>query len=300
MSGLNDVIESWLNAILSWLQIGDWAKSVVDWITANLDWLFGSIIGDGLKAMYEGINWVLATPPFWLVILALVAIAVLAASWQLGVGTLVGLLVIYGMEQWDHAMQTLALIIVATVIATVLAVPVGILTARNETVSTLVRPILDFMQTMPPFVYLIPAVIIFSTGPTPGMVATIIFAMAPGVRFTELGIRQVDEEVVEAGHAFGAAPRRILRQIQIPLALPTIMAGINQIIMLALSMVVLAGMVGAPGLGQDVVASLQRVNVALGVEAGLGVVILAMYLDRVTSGLSERAPVNKAMKIRAG
>ena len=173
--------------------------------------------------------------------------------------------------------------------------PLGIWAARDDRVSRVVRPVLDFMQTMPAFVYLIPTVVIFLTGPVPGIVATVIFALAPGVRFTELGIRQVDPEVVEAGHAFGSTPGRILRQIQLPLALPTIMAGVNQVIMLALSMVVIAGMVGADGLGSDVVAALQRVNVALGFEAGLSVVVLAMFLDRVTAALGTRSPVSRAL-----
>ena len=155
------------------------------------------------------------------------------------------------------------------------------------------------MQTMPAFVYLIPTVVIFLTGAVPGIVATIVFALAPGVRFTELGIRGVDAEVVEAGQAFGATPGRILRQIQIPLALPTIMAGINQVIMLSLSMAVISGLAGAEGLGRDVVAALARVDVALGFEAGLGVVILAMYLDRMTSALADRAPVSRALKLAA-
>ncbi len=148
------------------------------------------------------------------------------------------------------------------------------------------RPVLDFMQTMPAFVYLIPALILFGVGVVPGIVATIIFAMAPGVRLTELGIRGVDREIVEAGHAFGATPGRILRQIQLPLALPTIMAGVNQVIMLSLSMVVIAGMVGAGGLGQEVVAGAAAASTsALGFEAGLSVVILAIVLDRVTNAL---------------
>jgi ABC-type proline/glycine betaine transport system permease subunit len=150
--------------------------------------------------------------------------------------------------------------------------------------------VLDFLQTMPAFVYLIPAMLIFGVGPVPGMVATIVFALAPGVRLTELGIRGVDPEIVEAGHAFGASPGRILRQIQLPLALPSIMAGVNQVIMLSLSMVVIAGMVGAGGLGGQVVQSLSRIDIGLGVEAGLSVVILAMILDRVTSGFSTPRP----------
>src|SRR5699024_2769804 len=190
----------------------------------------------------------------------------------------------------------LALVLVASLVAIILAVPLGIWAARSNRVSAVVRPVLDLMQTMPAFVYLIPTVVVFLNGVVPGLVATIIFALAPGVRFTELGIRQVDPEVVEAGHAFGATEGRILRQIQLPLALPTIMAGVNQVIMLSLSMVVIAGLTGAPGLGRDVVAALQRVNVSLGFEAGLAVVILAMILDRTTAALSDRAPVAKALK----
>lgn len=252
-------------------------------------------VKDVLVGIYDGLDTILSSPPFWVVALALAALALLAKGWKLALGSLVGFVVIAGVDQWDNAMDTLALVLLSAVLALVVAIPVGIWAARNDRVSAVVRPILDFMQTMPAFVYLIPTVVIFLTGPVPGIIATIIFAMAPGVRFTELGIRQVDKEVVEAGQAFGATPGRILRQIQLPLALPTIMAGVNQVIMLSLSMVVIAGMVGAGGLGNDVVAALQRVNVALGFEAGLAVVILAMFLDRVTSALGNRAPVSRAL-----
>jgi len=275
------------------LPLGDWVESFVDWVTGA--WRpFFSVVKDVLVGVYDGLDWVLSTPPFWVVALVLAVVALLAKGWRLAVGTVVGLVVVAGLGQWDNAMDTLALVVVASVIALVVAVPLGIWAARDDRVSAIVRPVLDLMQTMPAFVYLIPTVVIFLTGAVPGIVATVIFALAPGVRFTELGIRQVDAEVVEAGHAFGATPGRILRQIQLPLALPTIMAGVNQVIMLALSMVVIAGMVGADGLGKDVVAALQRVNVALGFEAGLAVVILAIYLDRVTSALSGRAKVAKA------
>jgi ABC-type proline/glycine betaine transport system permease subunit len=196
-------------------------------------------------------------------------------------------------------MDTLALVLVASVLAIVFSVPLGILAAKSVVASNIIRPILDFMQTMPAFVYLIPALILFRVGVVPGIVATIIFAMAPGVRLTELGIRGVDREVVEAGQAFGASPWRILRQIQLPLAMPTIMAGINQVIMLSLSMVVIAGMVGAGGLGADVVASLNRIDVALGFEAGLAVVILAIFLDRLTAALGTGdTPLGRIMTAR--
>jgi ABC-type proline/glycine betaine transport system permease subunit len=160
-----------------------------------------------------------------------------------------------------------------------------VLAAKSDVASAVIRPVLDFMQTTPAFVYLIPALLLFRVGVVPGIVATIVFAMAPGVRLTELGIRGVDQEVVEAGQAFGSSPWRILRQIQLPLAKPSIMAGVNQVIMLSLSMVVIAGMVGAGGLGGDIVASLNRIDVGLGAEAGVSVVILAIVLDRMTAAL---------------
>ena len=274
--------------------LGQWVDGGVAWVTDTFRPLF-SFVKDVLVGIYEMLDVVLSGPPFWVVALVLAGLAFLAKGWRLAVGSLVGFVVIASVGQWGNAMDTLALVILASVIALAIALPLGIWAARDDRVSRVVRPVLDFMQTMPAFVYLIPTVVIFLTGPVPGIVATVIFALAPGVRFTELGIRQVDPEVVEAGHAFGSTPGRILRQIQLPLALPTIMAGVNQVIMLALSMVVIAGMVGADGLGSDVVAALQRVNVALGFEAGLSVVVLAMFLDRVTAALGTRSPVSKAL-----
>ena len=192
-------------------------------------------------------------------------------------------------------METLAMVFVAVLIAVIISVPLGIWAAKSPTVSAIVKPVLDFMQAMPALAYLVPIIVIFGIGVVPGMIATLIFCLPPGVRFTELGIRQVDQETVEAGQAFGATPRHILFRIELPLALPTIMAGINQVIMLALSMVVLAGMAGADGLGGPVVQSLQTLNVPLGVNAGVAVVILAIYLDRVTAGLGRR-PLARAQQ----
>jgi ABC-type proline/glycine betaine transport system permease subunit len=165
-------------------------------------------------------------------------------------------------------------------------VPVGIWAARSRRVSSVVRPVLDFMQTLPVFVYLIPAVFFFGIGVVPGVVATTVFAIPPAVRLTELGIRSVDREVVEASIAFGAKPRQLLREVQVPLAMPSIMAGVNQTIMLALSMVVIAGLVGAGGLGAVVVRGISTLDVGAGFEGGLAVVFLAIYLDRLTNALA--------------
>ncbi|MFE6964988.1 ABC transporter permease [Agromyces sp. NPDC057679] len=266
------------------LPLGELAESVIDFVTDVFGGFF-AVVRAIFAGLYDTVDLLLSAPPFGAIIAVFAALAFLLRGWKLAVGTVVGLLVIVGVDQWENAMDTLALVLVASAIAIAVAVPIGILAARSDTASKIIRPILDFMQTMPAFVYLIPALILFRVGVVPGIVATIVFAMAPGVRLTELGIRGVDKEVVEAGHAFGSSPWRILRQIQLPLAMPSIMAGVNQVIMLSLSMVVIAGMVGAGGLGGQVVQSLTRIDVGLGFEAGLSVVILAIILDRLTGAL---------------
>ena len=268
------------------IPVGQGAETALDWVIDNLGVFF-----DGVKAFfaqfYAGLDWILTTPPFWAIILVLAALAFWLKGWKLALGSVIGFLLIYGMDQWENAMHSLALVLVASLVAVIISVPLGIAAAKSTAVSSVVKPVMDFLQTMPAFVYLIPVLLLLGIGPVPGIVATIIFALAPGARFTELGIRSVDSEVVEAGQAFGASPLRILRQIQIPLAMPTIMAGINQIIMLSLSMVVIAGMVGAGGLGGAVYSALTGLNTPLGVESGLSVVILAIFLDRVTASLSK-------------
>jgi glycine betaine/proline transport system permease protein len=177
---------------------------------------------------------------------------------------------------------TLGLTFSATLISLLLGIPLGIWAARSERVATIIRPILDFMQTMPAFVYLIPAAMLFGLGRVPGIIATVIFAMPPAVRLTNLGIRQVNKEIIEAGQSFGCTPRQLLFKVQLPNAMPSIMAGVNQTIMMALSMVIIASMVGAGGLGNDVLASIQRLDIGLGFESGMAVVLLAIILDRIT------------------
>ncbi|MCU4295988.1 ABC transporter permease subunit [Brevibacterium permense] len=266
------------------IPIGAWVDTVFDWLKDNVAWFFDAVTWL-FNFLIEVLTDVLVDLHPLVIIILLALIGWIFRSWQMAVGTLITLFFIMTMGQWVAAMQTLALIIIAAVIAIIIAVPVGILAARSNRASAVIKPILDFMQTMPAFVYLIPAVTFFGIGVVPGLVATVIFALPPGVRFTELGIRGVDSETVEAGQSFGATPGQILRGVQLPLATPTIMAGINQVIMLALAMAVIAGMVGADGLGKNVVEAIATQNLPLGVEAGLGVVIIAVYLDRVTAAL---------------
>lgn len=266
------------------VDIGVWAESAMDWLTTHGSRLFDTV-ETATAWLVDSLDSVLLAPSPIVVIIIVTALAWLIRSWPFAIATALGFALVVSMDQWENAMLTLSLVLIAASAAVVIAVPIGIAAARSNAVSTSVRPLLDFMQTMPAFVYLIPAIIFFGVGAVPGIFATVIFSLPPGVRFTELGIRQVDSETVEAGAAFGATPRQILRGIQLPLATPTIMAGVNQVIMLALSMVVIAGMVGADGLGKAVVAAISSQNIPQGVEAGLGVVVLAIFLDRMTAAL---------------
>ena len=266
------------------IPLGSWVETFINWIQTHLHGFLGLISQSGTSVNDALVNVLLAIPPLVMVVV-FVLIAWLAKSWRLAVGTAVTFLLIISMGQWTNAMETLVLVTLATVTALIFAIPLGIWAARNKYVSALVRPVLDLMQTMPAFVYLIPSVLFFSIGVVPGMFATLIFAMPPGVRMTELGIKQVDKETVEAGRSFGATDWQILKGIQLPLAVPTIMAGVNQVIMLALSMAVIAGMVGADGLGKEVVKALATIDIAKGTEAGLSIVFLAIFLDRVTAAL---------------
>ena len=247
------------------IPLGSWVATGVDWIKTNLDGLL-DVISFVVSFLVDGLTRALLSPHFVVIIVIAAFIAWLVRSWQLAIGTVISFGLIVAMGLWVPAMQTLALVLVAAAIAVLIAVPLGIWSARNATVRAVLKPVLDFMQTMPAFVYLIPAIVFFSIGVVPGLVATVIFALPPGVRLTELGIRGVDSETVEAGQAFGAKPGQILRGIQLPLAMPTILAGVNQVIMLALSMAVIAGMAGADGLGKIVVEAISTINIAKGVE----------------------------------
>ena len=266
------------------IPVGDRIQDFFDWLTKNFEWFFDAVTSVG-NTVIDGLITVLQAPDPVITTLIFALIGLLVRGWRFALMALLGLLFVISMEQWETAMQTLALVLTATLVAVVIAVPLGVLAARNDHASAVFKPIMDLMQTMPALVWLVPVVTMFSIGVVPGVVATIIFALPPGVRFTELGIRNVDAEVVEAAHAFGSTPRQTLLGVQLPLAMPTIMAGINQVIMLALSMAVIAGLVGAEGLGGQVTQALATLNLGLGFEAGLSVVILAIYLDRVTASI---------------
>ncbi|MCK1794479.1 ABC transporter permease/substrate binding protein [Streptomyces sp. XM4193] len=269
------------------IDLGSRVESFIDWLQANLTWLFDAISAV-LTNCFDAVNTVLSAPEP----LIMGGILAVITFWLRGlfpaVLAMLGFLVIDSVGLWDNAMMTLSMVLVCALITLLIAVPLGIWAARSKTVSAIVRPVLDFMQTMPAMIYLLPGVVFFGVGVTPGLLATVIFSMPPAVRMTELGIRQVDSELVEAAEAFGTTPGNTLRRVQLPLALPTIMAGVNQVIMLALSMVVIAGMAGASGLGEDVYNAVTRVEIGSGFEAGLAVVILAMYLDRMTAALNLR------------
>jgi glycine betaine/proline transport system permease protein len=269
------------------LPLAEWTDVFVEWLLV----VFGptlTVISDILETMIVTVeDGLLALPP------ELIAAILSILAWRIvgrgfAVFTLLGLLFIGSLDLWEETMQTLTLIIASTVLSILIGVPLGILSARYTTVDRIVRPILDFMQTMPSFVYLIPILLLFGIGRVPGMIATIMFAMPPAVRLTNLGIRQVPKEIVEAGTSFGSTPSQMLFKVQLPMAIPTIMAGINQSIMLALSMTVVASMIAAPGLGYKVFEAITRVEVGDGFEAGLAIVVLAIFLDRITEALGKR------------
>lgn len=269
------------------IHLGNWAEDVVNWLTQHVSWLFDAISAV-VNHLYDAVEWVLGGPSPLLMAAILAVVAFWLRGLTAGVLSFVGFALVDSLALWDQAMQSLSLVVVSGAVALVFAIPLGVWAARSRTAGTVVRPVLDVMQTLPAFVYLIPAIIFFSLGTVPAVIATIVFAMPVGVRMTELGIRQVDAELVEAADAFGTSPARTLLRVQLPLALPTIMAGVNQVIMLALSMVVIGGMVGAEGLGSTVFGAISQVDIGLGFEGGVSVVVLAIYLDRMTGALGDQ------------
>ena len=280
------------------LNVGTWFAAFIDWALANFGWFFDgvswiiSMLVGNVEAILVGLH------PFVVIAILAAAAATLTRSVGLTIYSVLAFLLIVSMGLWVESMSTLAVVLVSVAFSLIIGVPLGIWAALNTTVSTVVRPVLDLMQAMPVFVYLIPAVFFFGVGMVPGIAATIIFAIPPAVRLTELGIRKLDVELLEAATAFGAKKALILKDVQLPLAFPSIMAGVNQVIMLALSMVVVAGLVGAGGLGGVVVEGVAQLDTARGFEGGLAVVIVAIYLDRVTSGATSFGDVLRSRKVK--
>jgi glycine betaine/proline transport system permease protein len=263
------------------IPLGSWIKSLVDFLNANaagffdlISWTLGGLI-DGLTA------GLLAVPPLLLVALLGLLAWLLHHSWQLVALVVVSLLLIINLGYWQETLETLALVVSATAMCMLIGVPLGILAAHRPRFYRVLRPVLDLMQTIPTFVYLIPTLILFGLGVVPGLISTVIFALPAPIRLTYLGVSRVPVPLLEAGQSFGASPWQLLWKVELPYAMPTIMAGLTQCIMLSLSMVVIAALVGADGLGKPVVRALNTVNVARGFEAGLAIVLLAIMLDRL-------------------
>ena len=263
------------------LPIAEGINAGLNWLTSNL----AAVTETASVVLEQGINGIAAgllfIPPVIFMIIVAALIAVLS-EWRLAAFTLAGFFIIWGMQLWEPMMATIALIFLSTIIAVAGGVPLGIIGGLSDKFHAFITPILDFMQTMPAFVYLIPAIPFFGLGPVAALFATVIFSVPPSIRLTALGIRQINPELIEASDAFGSTTSQKLFQIQLPLATPTIMAGINQTIMLALSMVVIAAMIGAGGLGGEVWRAIQRLEPGSGFEAGIAVVIVAMLFDRIS------------------
>ncbi|HPF21109.1 MAG TPA: ABC transporter permease subunit [Syntrophomonas sp.] len=256
----------------------------VKWLQIN----YGESVDAFSAAFSESINFMgdsLAMVPWWLIILVFAVIAWRCNGWKLSLGTVIGLYIIYNLRLWAPFLDTLILVIISAALSIIIGIPLGIMAAKSNKFHKGISPVLDVMQTMPSFVYLIPALLFFGIGKVPAVFSTVIFAMPPAIRFTDLGIRQVPTDLVEVGEAFGSSPGQLLWKIQMPVALPTIMAGINQTVMLSLSMVVISAMIGAGGLGAGVLEAISQLKIGMGFEYGIAVVIIAIILDRISQGI---------------
>ncbi|MGQ2907023.1 MAG: choline ABC transporter permease subunit [Aliihoeflea sp.] len=271
------------------IPVGRWGQTLFDFLIGNFAWFFDSI-SNGLRTVLDSmVNLIMWFPPV-VVVLAIAALAfALKRSWKLSLGVMLGLLFIINQGLWSETVQTLVLVVSAATVSMAIGVPIGIWAAHNDRVYAWLQPVLDLMQTLPTFVYLIPVLILFGLGIAPGLIVTVIFACPAPIRLTYLGIKSVPRPMLEAGESFGATRSQLLWKVELPSALPTIMAGLTQCIMLSLSMVVIAALIGANGLGRPVVRALNTVNIPLGLEAGLAIVVLAIILDRMARIGQEKA-----------
>ncbi|GAK48096.1 glycine betaine/proline transport system permease protein [Secundilactobacillus oryzae JCM 18671] len=276
--------------LISQLPLADWINEFVDWLTQFTGFFNG--ITTGIGAVVDLFQWFFDLLPQWLFILIILGLTYWATrparKWTLLGFELLGLLLIWNLGFWRDMTQTLTLVLTSSLIALIIGIPLGILMAKSKTFEAIMKPILDLMQTMPAFVYLIPAVAFFGIGMVPGVIASVIFAMPPTVRMTNLGIRQVPADLIEAADSYGSTGWQKLIKVQLPLAKSTLMAGVNQSMMLALSMVVIASMIGAMGLGTQVYFAVGRNDAGSGFTSGLAIVILAIILDRMTQAFNKK------------
>lgn len=277
----------------------DWTNSAIDWLVANFRDFFLAAKAPIDLVLKSIESFLLYLNPY-VVIIFFVLLALQFSTKRLAMGTLISFFIIGFIGAWEESMITLALVITAVIFSVLIGLPFGIWSAKNDTVNKIVRPVLDAMQTTPAFVYLIPIVMLFGIGNVPGVIVTIIFALPPLIRLTNLGIRQVPEDLIEASRSFGASSTQMLFKVQIPVALPTIMAGINQTLMLALSMVVIASMIAVGGLGQMVLRGIGRLDIGLAAVGGLGIVLLAVILDRLTQSFAQKDKSNKTRWFQKG
>lgn len=285
-----DILDPFKDAIIPF---DDWTNSGIDWVVENYRDVFLAAKAP-IDIVLKSIESFLLFLNPYVVILFFVLLALQFSSKKMAFGTLASLLIIGFIGAWEESMITLSLVITSVIFSIIIGLPLGIWCAKSDRVDKVVRPILDAMQTTPAFVYLIPIVMLFGIGNVPGVIVTIIFALPPLIRLTNLGIRQVPEDLIEASRSFGASSKQMLFKVQIPVAMPTIMAGINQTLMLALSMVVIASMIAVGGLGQMVLRGIGRLDVGLAAVGGLGIVLLAIILDRLTQSMGQKDKSDKS------
>jgi glycine betaine/proline transport system permease protein len=276
-----------MDIIFKKIPLDQWIETFISFLTNNFGGIF-EIISNVLDTAVSSFSDVLFLVNPFLFIAVMTLLAWKLSRWPVAVFTLVGLLMIVNLGYWEHAVHTLSLVLTSVIISVAFGIPLGIGCVLNRSINNIFTPILDFMQTMPSFIYLIPAIFFFGLGMVPGVFASVIFAMPPTIRMTSLGIRQISAELIEAADAFGSTTIQKLFKVQLPLATPTIMAGVNQSIMLSLSMVVIAAMIGAPGLGTEVYRAVTQLKIGMGFEAGLSIVILAIILDRLSQNIGKR------------
>jgi glycine betaine/proline transport system permease protein len=283
----------------SWnLELSRPVDTAVIWMRDNLYQIGDLPIGTGPLSDFliiYGINPLRSILQDWLpwplVILGVALLVQSVAGWRLALFSAAGMVLIGLLGMWGHSMNTLSQVIVAVIVTVLIALPLGILSARSDTFEALLRPVLDTLQTIPPFVFLVPVIMLFNIGSVPGIIASVLYALPPGIRLTNLGIRQVPKETIEAADAFGSTPGQMLFKVQLPLALPAIMLGVNQVVMMVLAMVIIAGLVGGGGLGLEAVTGLAKNQTGRGIEAGLAIVIIAMIMDRATQAWAQSKQV---------